>query len=175
MRLLQDENRYHRRFGVMVLLTLLPTLGTAAEIYRWVDENGVVNFTQQVPRGVDAELVGKTSRQPRARVAEDAVTPPAASGSQTSELTTAGGSDELSPAQQQLLDDLKVQEANRQAELVQAKATNCERARQVLTNLTKIGRVRVVAQDGTQSVMPEEERQRRISEAQESIAVNCAG
>ncbi|MEM6708232.1 MAG: DUF4124 domain-containing protein [Pseudomonadota bacterium] len=138
----------------------------AAEIYRWVDENGVVNFTQQKPKDVQAEVIGKPTNR-RVSVAETAPAPAVPLAAQDEQ--------KLTDEQQRILDDLKTAEMNRQAALAEAKATNCERARKVLTNLTKIGRVRVVAEDGTQTVLPEEDRQARIQAAQEAIAVNCAG
>ena len=38
----------------LVLLAAIPLL-MGAEVYRWVDANGVVNYSQIKPRGVPAE------------------------------------------------------------------------------------------------------------------------
>lgn len=162
------------RTWLLSLLLLLPGL-SLADVYRWIDANGVVNFTQQAPHGVRAELISANNsvRGNRARGRQR-------SANDTADSTLAAVADSetedqgLLPEQQKILDDLKRAEADRQAALVEARASNCERARSVLTNLTKIGRVRVRADDGSQIVLAEEERQRRISAAQEAIAVNCA-
>ena len=174
--------RLMRRTALPVLNATALLLGavfaqplSAAEIYRWVDENGIVNYTQQKPHGVAAELVGSSTRRPPPQVTGTtavATASPAAVPGLTSE---AAEEPELTDKQQQILDDLKQAEADRLAALAEARVANCEKARQVLTNLTKIGRVRVVGADGTQTVLPEEDRQRRINEAQQAIAMNCAG
>ncbi|MEM1433023.1 MAG: DUF4124 domain-containing protein [Pseudomonadota bacterium] len=169
----QSASRSRRPLAALALLLALPGL-MGAEIYRWVDANGVVNFTQQKPRGIEAELVSSGPQRPAQTgdalvvdsSAEDAV--PALGAADDGEPT-------FNPAQQRVLDDLQQAELDRQAALVEGRAVNCERARSVLTNLTRIGRVRVQDPDGTQAVMREEERQRRIRAAQEAIAQNCAG
>lgn len=168
--LYQSASLPRRWLTALVVLLALPGL-MGAEIYRWIDANGVVNYTQQKPKGIEAELV---SGGPKRRAAPSAV---AVLDTPTTAVTASDDAEKptLNEEQQRILDDLKQAEVDRQAALVEAKALNCERARGVLTNLTKIGRVRVQGPDGTQTVMAEEERQRRISAAQEAIALNCTG
>ena len=43
-----------RAIGRLAAVTLLLPLLMGTEVYRWVDENGVVNYTQTKPRGVEA-------------------------------------------------------------------------------------------------------------------------
>lgn len=147
----------------LVILTL-PLL-TAADIYRWVDENGVVNYTQQKPRDVDAELV--SSRSPSAARAADA--PPAAGRPDPA----ARAQPQLDEKQQRLLEELQAAEAARREEVAEARADNCRRARALLERLTTKSRIKVRGEDGQVQVLPEEERQQRITEAQQGIAVNC--
>ena len=54
------------------------------------------------------------------------------------------------------------------------KSENCQRSRDVLSRLTLKSRIRVRDEDGEYRVMPEEERQDRIAQAQEGIALYCA-
>jgi hypothetical protein len=80
----------------------------------------------------------------------------------------------LSESQREMLDDLRDAEDAREAELARIKDANCERSRQVLDNLSSRGRVRIRDDEtGEETMMPEEERQRRIKEAQDGIVANC--
>lgn len=147
-------------------LCLLPLL-MGASVYRWVDENGVVNYTQLKPEGVDAELVSSDTGQ---RIETPAKAPQPVADTQP----TASGEQPLNESQQKMLDDLKATEAARQAELAKIRDANCKQARETLQRLTSRGRIRVVGDDGNERVMPEEERRRRIEEQQRAVAVNCS-
>lgn len=148
---------------LVLIVGLLPWL-TGAAVYRWVDENGVVNYTQLKPEGVDAELVSDTGqRTPAARPARPAPAIPATDQGQT-----------LTEEQQQMLSDLQAAEQARQAEIARVREANCQEARDLLQRLTSRGRIRIAGPDGEERVMPEEERQRRIDEAQRAIVANCS-
>jgi hypothetical protein len=149
-----------RPFVKTALVILALPLLTAADIYRWVDDNGVVNYTQQKPRHVDAELVsskhGSAEAPPAARPKPETPAQP-----------------ELDEKQQRLLQELQAAEATRRQEVAEARADNCLRARNLLERLTTKSRIKVRGDDGQVKVLPEEERQQRIAEAQQGIAVNC--
>jgi len=170
-RAMGDSTEMRTLFKTAFLICCLPLL-TAADIYRWVDANGVVNYTQQKPRGIEAELVtgpcnSRTSVAPKPKAASpEAQT--ASSPGQTPQQT-------LNEDQQSLLRDLQAAEEARQQEVARVREDNCERARSVLSRLTAKGRIRVRDDEGEYRIMNEEERQSRISEAQEGIALNCAG
>ncbi len=151
-------------FKTALLICCLPFL-TAADIYRWVDANGVVNYTQQKPKGVDAELV--SGAHDTGAVA--AQTPQAVSQPESAAQPA------LNDEQQSLLRDLQAAEEARQQEVARVREDNCTRARSVLTRLTAKGRIRVRDDDGEYRIMNEEERQSRISEANQGIAMNCDG
>jgi hypothetical protein len=74
-----------------------------------------------------------------------------------------------------MLRELEAAEEARQQELARVREDNCTRARSVLTRLTAKGRIRVRDDDGEYRIMNEEERQSRISEANQGIAMNCDG
>lgn len=153
------------KFTPLILtMAALPFL-MAADVYRWVDANGVVNYTQQKPAGINAVLISSTGRvrssnPPPAAMVEPIPAPGAAAPELTSE-------------QQKMLDDLKTAEAERLVAYEAAKKDNCERSRRVLEYLSANGRVRVRADDGSQKVLPEDERQQRIADAQRGVAENC--
>jgi len=155
------------RFATKLLLVLglLPWLMGAA-VYRWVDEDGVVNYSQLKPEGVDAELVSDTGQSQRGRNRAAPVQPPA--------QTPPDGEQTLPESQQRMLSELQAAEQERQAEIARVREANCQEARDLLARLTSRGRIRVAGDDGQERVMPEEERQRRIDEAQRAVAANCA-
>jgi hypothetical protein len=135
------------------LLAVLPLL-MGAGVYRWVDADGVVNFSQREPAGVAAHRVA-ADPAPRPGVA-----PPQASADPA---TAAPPADAAGPA---------APDAKEVARLLRA---DCEAARGLLEQLTSRGRVRIRGADGVEQMMPEEERQHRIEETRRAIAAHCTG
>jgi hypothetical protein len=145
----------------LFVLVLAAPLLMGAEIYRYIDSNGVVTYAQQLPYGVKGELIKTTA------------------GAPTVAVTTVGEPEKpaepkLSPEQQAMLDNLKKAEQARQAEITQIREANCTRSKEVLERLSSAGRIRVKGPDGQETKMPEEERQARIDEAQKGIVANCS-
>jgi hypothetical protein len=140
-----------------------------AEIYRWVDENGVVNYTQQRPSNVDVDVDVEqitTRTGTRGLSSEIPATPaPTASIDENQQ-------GDLTDDQQAMLERLRSTESVRQEQVAEIRTSNCKQARTMLQDLQARGRVRV--RDGNSvRVMDEDERQQRIGEAQEGVAVNC--
>lgn len=161
----------------LLALGLTPLLMGAA-VYRWVDENGVVNYTQLKPEGVAAELVSDSGRRSPASPSPR-TTPGTGPESDNATPTTSpvsgqgAGQQALTEEQQEMLSDLRAAEEARQAEIARVRQHNCQQARDVLSRLTQRGRIRVTGADGQERVLPEEERQQRIDEAQRAVAANC--
>lgn len=155
-----------RQLAVLItVLAALPAL-MGADVYRWKDTNGVINYTQQKPPGIDAELISASGQ----------VRPsgPSAAPAKLAETPTAPAADsDLNAEQQKIMADLKAAEEERKIAYEAAKSDNCERSRAVLKRLSAVGRIRVAAEDGTQTILGEEERQQRISDAQRGVAENC--
>jgi hypothetical protein len=146
---------------IAAVLTLSSATAIADEIYRWVDENGVVNFTQQKPRDTEAEAIATD-------------TPRVFSDSKPAAVASSAATDEpLSAEQEEMLEGLQAAERARQDEIAKIKADNCQQSRDVLARLTLKNRIRVKGPDGEYTIMPEDERQERISKAQENIALYC--
>jgi len=150
---------------LLLILGLLPWLMGAA-VYRWVDEDGVVNYSQLKPEGIDAELMSDTGERQRGTDRATTARPPA--------QTPPAGEQTLTESQQRMLSELQAAEQDRQAEIARVREANCREARDVLQRLSSRGRIRVVDDDGQERAMPEQERQRRIDEAQRAVAANCA-
>ena len=143
-----------------VWLLLLPALG-GAEIYRWVDDAGVVNYTQHSPEGIEAERIVTRGGAPRVAI-------PTVVQAEV-EDPDAG----LSNEQKAMKKRLEVAENARQAEIARIKQSNCSRAQRVLEKLSAKGRIRVRDAQGEEVAMTEEERQSRIIEAQRDVVSNC--
>ena len=155
-------------------LMLAPTMAEA-DTYTWVDANGVVNYSERKPRGVpESRIRVMKSRGPGVPSTPAPAFEYEAQSSNTPS-SNAGQQTDLSEDQQAMLQDLQATEAARQEQVAKIRADNCERSRRVLSNLTSMGRIRVTSAEGENRVMPEDERNRRIEEAQRGIAENCTG
>lgn len=153
---------------IALILCCMPAL-MGAEIYRWVDANGVVNYTQQKPLGIPSERVVTGTAGTR-RATDEPPVPSTPAGPAAAAPTQNA---DLSPAQQEALDALRAAETARQTELANVRAANCERARGVLARLSERGRIRVRDDSGNERMMDEDERQTRIAEAQRGVVENC--
>ena len=150
--------------GAAALLALASLPAAADQIYRWIDENGVVNFTQQKPRDTEAETIVTNSRAPRTASKPAPAVPP----------SSAATGEPLSAEQEKMLEGLRAAEQAREDEIARIKSENCQQSRDVLSRLMLKNRIRVKGPDGEYTVMPEDERQERISKAQENIVRYCA-
>jgi len=144
-----------------------------ADTYRWVDDNGIVNFAERKPRGIPDERVSvvegdnagsaASNRRPSTTPLDTLAVPTAPTGSLP----------KLDDRQQQMMAELQQNEATRQEQVTKIRKDNCERSRRVLDNLSVNNRIRVRADDGGERVITEQERQQRITEAQQGIVANC--
>ena len=164
----------------IIFSSLSLTMSSAnADTYTWVDDSGVVNYSEQKPRGIAPDRVTKITGNPtgRSSQARDTQAGSATPVSQTARTVPANeySHENLSKEQIEMLNTLQQAETGRQQQLAKIRQDNCERSRRALDNLSANARIRVRAEDGSQRSLPEEERQRRISEAQRSVVINCAG
>jgi hypothetical protein len=134
-----------------LLLTLLIGLSPwcmAAQIYKWVDAQGVTHFDAQPPQGREATTVVTPSSPASNRP------PPPRSGA---------------IGDQQAIDKkVKKQVSEQQAQLKEF----CEQARTNLAQLQNNPRIREDV-EGEMRRLTDQQRQERISEAQKQIAENC--
>jgi hypothetical protein len=152
------------------LLVLGVPLLMGADVYRWVDTDGIVNYTQLKPAGVSAQRISTGAAGPMSF--SDAIDEPAGLPGRAG-AGEAGGGPELSLDQQTMLQDLQAAERARQDEVVRIKGANCVKSRSILNRLTLKDRIRVRDESGSERIMDEAERQRRIGDAQRGIAENC--
>jgi hypothetical protein len=123
----------------------------AAQVYKWVDAQGVTHFGAQPPQGQQVETV-------------NTVTAPAKSTTMPAPVAE----DETEVDQQSIDRKVKRQVAEQEAE----RKRYCETMRTNLAQLQNNPRVRV-EEKGESRRITEEERQARIAETRSKIDENC--
>lgn len=150
--------------SLMLSSMLTPMSAQAGVMYRWVDKSGVLNYSQVEPQGIKSEKI-VTRGSLSSRVQEG--TKPA------SPQPTDTAKPKLTEEQQRKLEELKALHAQEEQQVAEIKRTNCEKSKSVLERLKQSQRIRVREDAGNERIIGEDERQRRIEEAQEGIASNC--
>ncbi|WP_212626556.1 DUF4124 domain-containing protein [Pseudomonas sp. PP3] len=135
-------------FYIAGLLVAISPLSMAAQVYKWVDAQGVTHFDAQPPQGQPATTI---------------VTP-ASSVSKPPAPTASGAIGD----QQAIDKSVKKQVARQQAEL----KVFCEQARTNLAQLQNNPRIREEV-EGELRRLDDAQRQERIGETQKQIAQNC--
>lgn len=152
---------------LMVIFTaafILSAIDTVAEdeIYRWVDEDGVVHFENQATAQDDAEQI--YIKQKRGRNTQYYSDPEPTSTNQPTEP-------QASYAQQKR--DERAKKQKEAAEKEKLIAAQCDQAHQIIAQLEPVTRVIVEQDDGTIIRMDDNDRLERLREAREYIAGNC--
>jgi hypothetical protein len=149
-----------RRLTAICALLVFTAPSPAADsqnMYKWTDDQGEVHYTQFPPPGRQTEKL-----QPPP--------PPAKSPS-------AGGNDlqqQLEAVEKQNQEQLQgAKDAKQWAQIQKIRRENCETAHKNLVNLQRGGNVRYMEPDGKVMHLTEEERQKRIDEANSQIKENC--
>lgn len=128
-----------------------------AAMYKWVDENGVTQYTQYPPPNRKVEVV-----VPPPPPAEDP------EGAQKKLEDLLQRQDEQRKAA-----ETAAQERAKTEEQTAARAKNCETARKNLAALTTGGRKRILGPDGVATFLTDEDREARIAKAKQQIADYC--
>jgi len=134
----------------------------AGEMYRWVDKNGVLNYSQIKPEGVNAEKV----------VTRAGITPNNSAAS-TPQAAEPANQPKLTEEQQRKLDELKALRAQEEQQVAEIKKANCDKSQKLLERLKLKERVRIRESDGSERNLGEDERQQKMRDAELGIATNC--
>ncbi len=128
-----------------------------ADIYKWVDEDGNVHYTSKPPLddGVEVENI-KPLPQFDSSGAVDALREKQAIGEAVDTYKE---------------DTAALKESKKKRAAVRKE--NCEKLRAKLANVQSRGRIKGVDEEGNITRTTEEERQRRIRDAQEKIKIWC--
>ena len=132
------------------LIVLMSTPVMAAQVYKWVDAQGVTHFGAQPPEGQQATSVNTTIAPAPAAI--------------PAKLPQVGVDEE----QQAIDEKVKKEVAAKEAERKQY----CEKMRTNLAQLENNPRLREEV-NGEVRRLGEDERQKRIAEAQKAITENC--
>lgn len=156
------------RPAVLACVLAIPSLTIAEpeEYYTWVDENGVTNYAERNPEGVNATFVGRN----RAYGRPGAVEPNPAPGPAPAPSQPANPGSDIDP------DAMVDEEAARlAAELAETKRRNCTIGQNNLAQLKAFARVRVSDDKGENRILTEEEKQAKTEQARQVIRENCNG
>ena len=141
----------------ITLLFALPTLLPAETTYKWVNDQGVVTYSQTPPPGVNAERIDIRS------------------GAKAQGPSSTEKLNQLRQRQADQDEDREMakQKQEEKASLQEMKQKNCEIARSNMRKLEGLGQ-RLYKKDGEYKRLSEEERQNLIKQAQEQIKANCS-
>jgi hypothetical protein len=149
-----------------VLIASLANSATDAmadeEIYRWVDENGVVHFGDMPPENSNAELLSVEQRK-----SSDT---PSTSGSAAAEP------DQFAEPQPSIAQQLRDERSLKRKEFEENKKMKdeaCAQRRSIVAQLEPSTRVMIKLEDGTVTRMDDDLRLETLNEAKNFIAENC--
>lgn len=156
-------------FAVGLCCAALLVLPASAEedYYTWIDENGVVNYSERNPQGYDAQYIN--SRDVRFGYHQRSTFPPPQP-------------DEDVPNEEGPEPDLETDQEFRQemAQIEEDKArnakirrSNCRVAQVNLEKLANYSRIRVEDDNGDVRYLTDEEKADRMSAARQSVRDNC--
>lgn len=140
---------------VMVSLMLLITAPSVmATMYKWVDDEGNIHYSQTPPVDREASTIAKPRTPP----------PPPPSTEGEPDATASEGGEELQG------DGPTEEEIRAEKERI---AQECQRARQWISEIENKPRLRVRDDDGNLRYLSEEERQARLKQAQDYLKKYC--
>lgn len=151
----------------IILLTLTPILAQAA-IYKWVDEQGNVQYSSEKPKDAEAEKVRVTTQPPvdRSTYRRPGQDEAKAEGDTKPDAKDAKDDKTKTPAE-------KRKEAAKKAESDKLKKEMCDEARQNLAAIENSARVRIEDDKGEVRYMEEKEVDSRKKSEQERINKYC--
>ena len=147
--------------GLLILLSAT-TSNAEDEYYTWVDEDGVVNYSEHNPQGFDARFITRSQRfgyqsdEPLEQEAPEQTAAPAADEERDIDV------------------EIATQKARIDKEIAAAKKSNCNIGKLNLAQLQNYNRIKVQDDDGQVRVLSEEEKQSRIDRAKTTISENCS-
>ena len=154
------------RFATLSIIVLAaafalwsPQSSAKEEVYRWVDEDGVVHFGDRAPQQANAEKIVLPSSPPPAPADSATANPVQAPDPQPPTAKQARDASE----EQRLLQEVKTE----------VTAESCDTARFVASQLEPSPRVNVTHEDGTVTRMDDNERLEKLAEAKAFITEYC--
>ena len=146
-----------------VLLALASGLNAAGNdvVYKWVDDTGETHYTQTPPRDREYETLKQAAKQTSAPARE-------ATRMRTNLQEQVDAMDKRQEEKQ-----AEARDAEQWARIQKVRRENCEIAKKNLANLGLGGNRIFMTPDGEVVRLTDEERQRRVDEANMQIEENC--
>ena len=141
--------------SLVVVMSLSLVFGAQARMYKWVDEDGVTQYTQTPPPG---EIEAKTI---------EVETGPASAPAATKDKPASQDTSKKENKEETAAEDT-ISDAEYEAQVKQA----CESARKSLVSYQR-NRVNLVDKDGNVRVAGEDERQAGLKAAEDAIKKYC--
>lgn len=143
------------RFRILTLFfCLFPVIATA-EIYKWVDEQGQVHYSQNRP--VDQQV--------------ETIKGPSKVDTEAAQKALQERRDKLNAIDEERAEEnKKAAEAEKQA---QANKERCNAALEAMARLRSQNRMQYINEEGERAFMTEEQRQQRLEEAQKAVEESC--
>lgn len=144
-----------RKMVIAIVLGLTSTHAMAEKLYKWVDENGVTQFSQQPPAGNQYERMNVT---PPPKIGSEAapVTPPITDSPADAEGESEAAANQQTEREQQALRDAQ-----------------CAKLREDLQTMETNPRLARTNAEGEMERIGEDERQSMMATAREELATYC--
>jgi len=143
--------------ALLLALTLAPFTTPQAKLYKWVDKDGSITYSQQKPPDVKAEIVKLHGVQ-------------SISGDEARErLDSLNDKNETNRKDREFEATTSAENLQRDERLKK----NCETARQNLRILTTGARVKSTDPEANGGFMNDEQRAAQVKQAQKNIENNC--
>ena len=141
------------------------------EYYTWVDENGITNYAERNPEGINATFVSQSQSFGRRPGGRSAAESPAASADPSASQSAATGNGNLGPDPDALVNE---QAAILAAERADIMRKNCEIGKNNLAQIKAFSRLRVTDENGQNRILTEAEKEARAEVARQTIRDNCS-
>lgn len=148
---------------LMCLSIALALPSHAAQIYKWVDENGVTHFTQYAPPNKESKAINSRQNTSTSASSNESTSSPQSSIMQ-----------EYEKLEKQLKELEEAQDGSqKEQQIALVKKQNCEKGQKGLEELLRSPRIRLKQKNGEVKLLTEKERQQKIDIARQSIEKNC--
>lgn len=151
-----------------IILMTLPALAEE-DYYTWIDENGVVNYSERNPQGYEARYISREARfgyEERGR-STFPPEPEPEPGAQNEESDPDLESDDEF---QQEMAQIEADKARNE----EIRKSNCRVAQVNLEKLANYSRIRVEDENGEMRFLSDAEKQQRLDDARQSVQDNCS-
>jgi hypothetical protein len=161
-----------KRFSVAMWLMLCLALPASAQMYKWVDSNGKVQYSDKPPpSNIKAEKLRETAPAPGAPAASE---DKAGAKKDAAKARPRSAAEEEQAFRKRQLDAAKAQEEQGQKQAdARDRAENCKRAKSALASLQMGGRQVRIDEKGERVYLADEEIARETAKAQQDVALAC--